>query len=154
MTGSLTLSGAPTSALQAATKKYVDDKAGSSEETIIDWSNETKSIGTAFCTPEQFLGKRFLVIYADFSEAVSSTIARAQLGEVGFILTSNNISWMHQNILSCAVPLQIRDNGVYGVSYNSTTIRVNRLFIIDENGLTLGQTFDVYGGAKMKLCLM
>ena len=154
MTGMLTLSGAPTSDLQAATKKYVDDKAGSSEETIIDWSNENKATGTAFCTPEQFLGKRFLVIYADFSEAVSSTVARAQLGDVGFVLTSNNISWMHQNVLSCVVPLQIRDNGVYGVAYNSTNVQTQRLFIIAENGLTLAQTFDVYGGAKMKLCLM
>ena len=154
MTGALTLSGAPTSDLQAATKKYVDDKAaGNSEETIIDWTNTIIASGTDFCRKEQFIGKRFLIIYADFSAVSVNTVGRAQIGNVG-IICNTPIAWVYQNILSCVVPLQIGRDGVYGINYNTKTTQGILLFAYTDNGLKLSQAVDVYGGAKIKICLM
>ena len=154
MTGALTLSGAPTSDLQAATKKYVDDKAaGNSEETIIDWTNTNINRGTAFCSKEQFIGKRFLIIYADFSAVPVNTVGRAQIGNVG-ITCNTSIAWIYQNILSCVVPIQIGANGVYGIGYISNNVLVTQLFDYTADGLKLAETVDVYGGAKIKICLM
>ena len=154
MTGSLTLSGAPTSDLQAATKKYVDDKAsGNSEETIIDWTNTNINSGTAFCTKEQFSGKRLLIIYADFSAVPVGTRGSCVIGNVGIVLDSS-IAWTRQNIFSCVVPLQMGAAGVYGISYNTKSPLTLQLFSYTDTGLKLAQSVTASNGAKIKICLM
>ena len=154
MTGPLTLSGAPTGDLQAATKKYVDDKAaGNSEETIIDWTNTNIAQGTAFCTKEQFIGKRFLIIYADFSAVTVNTRGSCVIGNVG-ITCDTDKAWVYQNILSCVVPLQMGSGQVYGISYNTNTTHATPLFTYTEDGLKLAQPVTVSGGSKIKICLM
>lgn len=154
MTGPLTLSGAPTSDLQAATKKYVDDKAaGNSEETIIDWTNTDIAQGTAFCSKEQFIGKRFLIIYGDFSAVTVNTRGKCAIGNVG-ITCDTDKAWVYQNILSCVVPLQMGSAQVYGISYNSNSPLATPLFTYTDDGLKLAQPVSVSGGAKIKICLM
>ena len=154
MTGSLTLSGAPTGDLQAATKKYVDDKAaGNSEETIVDWTNTNIAQGTAFCTKEQFIGKRFLIIYGDFSAVTVNTRGTCVIGSVG-ISCNTDKAWVYQNIWSCVVPLQMGAAQVYGISYNNKTPLSIPLFSYTDDGLKLAQQVTASGGAKIKICLM
>ena len=154
MTGPLTLSGAPASDLQAATKKYVDDKAGNSEETIIDWGNTTVAAETLFCTAQQFAGKSTLIIYADFSEVPVNSATRAQIGGVGPTITTQ-ATWAYNANYKSEYPMQIGQDSVFIASYNSSSVTSKAIFKIKADGVYLayGCPIEATNGAKIKVCL-
>lgn len=154
MTGSLTLSGSPTSDLQAATKKYVDDKAGNSEETIIDWRNTGVATETLFCTPQQFAGKSTLIIYADFSRSPVGSTTRAQIGGIGPTLNTT-VTWAYNANYKTEFPLQIGADRAFIASYNASTLTTKSVFTFKDDGvyLSYGSAIEVTNGAKIKVCL-
>lgn len=79
MTGALTLSGAPTSDLQAATKKYVDDQV--SGKLIGEASNNTNTLVYLTCTQEEALMLKGIVLVGE-----STSETAGQLGVEGILL--------------------------------------------------------------------
>ena len=149
MTGALTLSGAPTSDLQAATKKYVDDKSSGGGD-LTDWSTTTLAANTVIAPLSTLPNIKAFVLSADFSDntAAAGTVKWGNITNGVLVSTEGVAVSAIRNIL---IPFTIINSKIYGVNIGSTNVTVQLIAKITADGVVLTAAITPSENVKFKL---